>query len=245
MDTKVTTVSATDLDSPCEGCGLLAWAQSTQTTSLPAQIAKDINQAITHNHAILRGRYLVRAGTAFKSVFALHSGLLKNTVTTSGGLEQVTGFVLPGDPVGLDGLGNGTHICNTLAIEDSRVCAISFAELERLCHLVPAMQHHFHRILGKAIAEDCGLMLLLGSMNAGQRIAYFLLNLSARYAARKFSGTRFRLRMSRQEMGSYLGLKLETVSRMLTQFKREGLIALENREVEIKNVNGLRRRLDQ
>lgn len=186
----------------------------------------------------------MRAGAAFKSVFVLHSGLLKNTVTTSGGLEQVTGFVLPGDPVGLDGIGNGTHVCNTLAIEDSHVCAISFAQLERLCHLVPRLQHQFHRVLGKTIAEDCGLCLLLGSMNAEQRVAYFLLNLSARYAARKFSSTRFRLRMSRREMGNYLGLTLETVSRTLTQFKREGLIALENREVEIKDVNGLRRRLD-
>ena len=134
---------------------------------------------------------------------------------------------------------------DAVALEDTDVCEIPFDQLEQLSGKIPALQHHFHRIMSREIARDYGVMLLLGSMRAEERLAAFLLNLSQRFAARGYSPTRFNLRMTRHEIGSYLGLKLETVSRAFSRLREEGMISVQSRSIELKNIDKLRALMGQ
>jgi CRP/FNR family transcriptional regulator len=155
------------------------------------------------------------------------------------GREQVTGFYLPGEPLGLDGVCGEVHRCDAVALEDSTLCIIPFHQLEALCHEMRAMQHHVHRMMSGEIVRESGLMMMLGTMTAEERVAAFLLNLSKRLAALGYSSTEFLLRMTREEIGSYLGLKLETVSRMLSKFHKGGLVDTQGKLIHILNRAGL------
>ena len=136
-------------------------------------------------------------------------------------------------------------MCDAVSLEDSEVCEIPFNDLETLSRHIPTLQQHFHRIMSREIARDYGVMLLLGSMRAEERLAAFLLNLSQRFAARGYSSKSFLLRMTRNEIGSYLGLKLETISRALSHFQTEGIIAVQNKSVEILDAGRLRAMVSQ
>jgi CRP/FNR family transcriptional regulator len=152
---------------------------------------------------------------------------------------------MAGELLGLDGIGSGKHLCDAVSLEDSEVCEIPFGELEELSREIPTLQQHFHRIMSREITRDYGVMLLLGSMRAEERLAAFLLNLSQRFAARGYSPKRFMLRMTRNEIGSYLGLKLETISRAMSHFQSEGIITVQNKNVEIKDTDRLRAMVGQ
>ncbi len=175
-----------------------------------------------------------------QSLYAVRTGFLKTCVLHDDGREQVAGFHMMGELLGMDAIGSGKHISDAIALEDSEVCEIPFAEFERLSRDMPALQQHFHRIMSREIARDYGVMLLLGSMRAEERLAAFLLNLSQRFAARGYSSTQFILRMTREEIGSYLGLKLETVSRAFSHFQNEEIISVQNKNIEIKDLERLR-----
>lgn len=180
-----------------------------------------------------RGNTLYRCGDHFSFLYAVRNGYFKSTALLANGRNQVTGFSMAGEVLGMDGIGPERHTCNTIALEDSEVCAIPFAGLQELAHEIPSVQHHFHRMLSREIVREHGVMLLLGSMNADERVAMFLLNLSQRFAARGYSPSEFNLRMTRGEIGSYLGLKLETVSRIFSKFQDEGLIGVQQKFIRI------------
>jgi CRP/FNR family transcriptional regulator len=145
----------------------------------------------------------------------------------------------------MDGIGLERYTCNTIALEDSEVCAISFARLQKLAHEIPSLQRHFHRMMSREIVRKHRVMLLLGSMIAEERLAMFLLNLSQRFAARGYSPSEFNLRMTREEIGSYLGLKLETVSRTFSKFQEDGLIGVHQKLIRILDRAGLERVMDR
>lgn len=184
---------------------------------------------------VARGTSLYRTGDVFDSLYAVRSGAFKSVGVSHNGDEKVTGFHLPGELLGLDAISAGRHGYDAVALEDSEVCAIPFAALEKMALSVPALQHKLFRVLSGDIARDQGLMLLLGSMTAEQRLAAFLLSLSRRYQRLGFSSERYMLRMTREEIGNYLGLTLETVSRLLSRFQKEEVITVRQREIEIRN----------
>lgn len=189
---------------------------------------------------VARGASAFLDGDRFQSLYAVRSGAFKTVSVSRHGDEKVTGFHLPGELLGLDAISSGTHGYNAVALEDSEVCVIPFAQLEHLARSIPALQHQLLRLVSSDISRDQGLMLLLGSMTAEQRLAAFLLSLSRRHQRLGFSPSRFVLRMTREEIGNYLGLTLETVSRLLSRFQREGLIGVQQRDIEIKDVQSLR-----
>jgi CRP/FNR family transcriptional regulator, anaerobic regulatory protein len=171
----------------------------------------------------------------------VRAGSFKTVVMHRDGREQVTGFNLAGDVLGLDGIGSGVHCCDALAIEDSQVCIIPFHQLEAMCRDVQPLQQHVHRLMGSEIVREATLMMLLGTMSADQRVATFLLNLSGKLKARGYSPAEFHLRMTREEIGSYLGMKLETVSRMLSKFQKDGLLDTHGKQIRILDMEGLSR----
>ena len=207
---------------------------------LPGEVASVVSKLAAGKRRVRLGEFLFRAGTPFHSLYVVRAGMFKSILLDSEGREQVTGFLMTGEVLGLDGIEKEICQSNAVALEDSEVWEIPFSRLEALCRQEPAMQRTFHRLMSREIQRDYLMMLLLGSMSAEERLAAFLVNLSQRLTARGYSATRFILRMSRREIGSYLGLTLETVSRVFSRFQRDGLIRAELKSVELKDTARLR-----
>ena len=181
-----------------------------------------------------------RAGAQFESLYAVRSGFFKSYVLAEDGREQVTGFQMAGDIVGLESIEADAHGTTVEALDDSIVCVIPFAALERTAGRLPGLQRQLFRMLSREIARDQSMMMLLGTMHAEGRVAAFLLNLSQRFHQRGYADAEFNLRMTREEIGSYLGLKLETVSRVFSRLQQSRLIDVQNRHVRIRDVTGLK-----
>ena len=199
-----------------------------------------LDDLVSIRRRLKRGEHLYRAGQEFDAIYAIRSGFFKTDVLLEDGRDQVTGFQMAGELLGLDGISTEHHTCNAIALEDSEICAIPFPHLESLSRDIPTLQHHFHKVMSREIVRDHGVMMLLGTMRAEERLAAFLLNLSQRFTARGFSHAEFYLRMTREEIGSYLGLKLETVSRAFSRFQEDGHIAVQQKHIRILNVSGLK-----
>ncbi|WP_332744479.1 fumarate/nitrate reduction transcriptional regulator Fnr [Hydrogenophaga sp.] len=199
-----------------------------------------LDRVISTRKRIKRGQSLFNVGDKFTSLYAVRSGFFKTCVTTADGRDQVTGFQMTGEIIGMDGIVSDHHSCDAVALEDAEVCIMPFDQVEELSREFTTLQHHVHKILSREIVREHGVMLLLGSMRAEERLAAFLLNLVQRLHARGFSQSEFVLRMTREEIGSYLGMKLETVSRTFSKFVEDGIIDVKQRYVHIKNVDGLR-----
>lgn len=190
---------------------------------------------------VYHGDALYRTGDPFQSIYIVRIGSFKNVVVHRGGYEQVTGFFFTGEPLGMEGIATGKYTSEAIALEDSRVCVIPFHRLERLCREVHALQHHVYRMMSSEIVRESNLLFLVANMSAEERVASFLLNVSQRLHVRGYSATEFLLRMTRDDMGSYLGMKHETVSRTLSKFQELGLIRVQGKHIKLLDVGGLAR----
>ncbi len=199
-----------------------------------------IDEIVAKRRKVERGAPLYRSGEDFSSLYAIRTGFFKTCVRTEDGREQVTGFQMAGEIIGLDGIVSDRHTCDAVALEDAEVCVMPFDRLEELSREVTALQHHVHKIMSREIVREHGVMLLLGSMRAEERLAAFLMNLVQRLHARGFSRTEMVLRMSRDEIGSYLGMKIETVSRTFSKLADERILEVSQRQVRIVNPEALR-----
>lgn len=199
-----------------------------------------IDDLVAARRKIKRGTTLFRNGEKFTSLYAVRTGFFKTRVASEDGRDQVTGFQMAGEVIGLDGIVNDHHTCDAVALEDAEVCVMPFDRIEELSREVNALQRHVHKIMSREIVREHGVMLLLGSMRAEERLATFLLNLVQRLHARGFSQSELVLRMTREEIGSFLGLKLETVSRTFSKFVEDGTVEVKQRHVRIINTEALK-----
>ncbi|MDM4765725.1 fumarate/nitrate reduction transcriptional regulator Fnr [Pelomonas sp. SE-A7] len=225
----------------CSSCNL-------RELCLPVGLSPDnldqIDTMVGSRKSVPRGDTLFRTGDEFQAIYAVRTGFFKTCVSSEDGRDQVTGFQMAGELLGLDGISNDRHSCDAVALEDSQVCVIPFSQLEELSREINDLQRQFHKIMSREIVRDHGVMLLLGSMRAEERLAAFLLNLTQRLNARGFSASSLVLRMTREEIGSYLGLKLETVSRTFSKFQDEGLLEVKQRQIRILDQAGLQQLLN-
>lgn len=199
-----------------------------------------LEELVSTRKRVRRGEALYRAGDRFDALYAIRLGYLKSAVTSSDGREQVTSFHMSGDIVGLDGLAGMVYSSDLIALEDTEVCILPYDKLLEVTQNMFSMSQHFQKLLAMEIVRQNGVMLLLGSMHAEERLAAFILNLSQRFEQRGYSRSEFVLRMTRAEIGSYLGLKLETVSRVLSRFSHDNLIIVNQKHVQIMDFEGLR-----
>jgi CRP/FNR family transcriptional regulator len=190
---------------------------------------------------IKKGAALFHAGDPLRSLYAVRLGFFKTTICSEDGREQLTGFQMGGELLGIDAISNNVHVCDAIALEDSEVCPIQFNQLERLSRELPSLQYNLNRILSREIVRDHEMLLLMGNLNAEERLAAFLLNLSNRMAARGYSPTAFVLRMTREDIGSYLGLRLETICRAIGYLRDNAIVRISGRAVEILDVKQLQR----
>ena len=226
----------------CSNCNLRELCMPVGLS--PSDLDK-IDEVVAVRRKIKRGAALFRNGENFTSLYAIRTGFFKTCITTEDGRDQVTGFQMAGEIIGLDGIVNDHHTCDAVALEDAEVCVMPFDKIEDLSREVNALQHHVHKIMGREIVRVHGVMLLLGSMRAEERLAAFLLNLVQRLHARGFSQSELVLRMTREEIGSYLGHKLETVSRTFSKFVDDGIVDVKQRHVRILDTEALKRIVNQ
>jgi CRP/FNR family transcriptional regulator len=230
-------VSSQAIKVACSNCNLRELCMPLGLTTTELERIDDI---VASRRKIKRGDTLFRNGEKFTSLFAIRTGFFKTCVASEDGRDQVTGFQMAGEVIGLDGIVNDHHTCDAVALEDAEVCVMPFDRIEELSREVNALQRHVHKIMSREIVRENGVMLLLGSMRAEERVAAFLLNLVQRLHARGFSQSELVLRMTREEIGSYLGLKLETVSRTFSKFAEDGIVEVRQRHVRIMNTDALK-----
>lgn len=222
----------------CSNCNL---KELCMPVGLTDHELEQLDTLVSARTRVAKGESLFHSGDAFKSLYAVRSGTFKTRINTEEGTDQVTGFQMTGEILGLDGIGNNLHMCDAVALEDSEVCVIPYEQLDTLSQQFRPLQTHFHKVMSREIIKDQNVMLLLGSMRAEQRLAAFFSNLSERQKARGFSSSQMNLRMTREEIGSYLGLKLETVSRTLKKLQNDALIEINQRHLVVTNPAGLKR----
>ena len=207
---------------------------------IPVSKLEQLDSLVAKRRRVKRGDSLFAIGARFSSLYALRTGFFKTCASIGGMRCQITGFQIPGELLGLDGLASESHTVEAVALEDSELCILPFSQLERIARDFQPLQHQLHRVMSREIVREHSVMMLLGSMRSDQRVAAFLLNLSERYKCLGYAADEFVLRMTREEIGSYLGLKLETVSRSLSRFQSLRIIEINGRNVKLVDFPKLR-----
>jgi CRP/FNR family transcriptional regulator len=230
-------MNSTSIKVACSNCNL---RELCMPLGLNESEMERVDEVVATRRKVSRGDNLFRNGDKFNALFAIRTGFFKTRISAEDGRDQVTGFQMAGEIIGLDGIVSDHHTCDAVALEDAEVCVMPFDRIEELSREITSLQRHVHKIMSREIVRENGVMLLLGSMRAEERLAAFLLNLVQRLHARGFSKSELVLRMTREEIGSYLGLKLETVSRTFSKFAEEGIVEVKQRHVRILDADGLK-----
>lgn len=231
-------IKLSDLKSHCENCSLydLCLPMGLESGDLDR-----LDNVIKRRQSVEKNKFLFRLGEPLKSVYAIRSGSFKTYLTNPDGTEQIVGFSLPGELLGMDGISDEKHTCTAKALETSSVCEIPFERLESLARDIPGLQHQLLRLMSKEIQQDQNLMLLLAQMPADTRLASFLLGLSERLNKRGYASNDFNLSMSRGDIANLLGMAVETISRLLSHFQDIGLLKVERKHISVLNLDELRK----
>lgn len=233
---KITPMNHDAIKIACANCNM-------RELCMPIQLSPDelirIDELVGARRKINRGKTLFHIGERFLNLYAIRTGFFKTCISSEDGRDQVMGFQMAGEIIGLDGIVNDHHTCDAVALEDAEICVLPIAQIEILSRKVNSLQRHINKILSREIVRQHNVMLLLGSMRAEERLAAFLLNLAQRLHSRGFSQSELVLRMTREEIGSYLGLKLETISRTFSRFVDEDIVKVKQRHVHILNLSAL------
>ncbi|MFK7858565.1 MAG: fumarate/nitrate reduction transcriptional regulator Fnr [Granulosicoccus sp.] len=233
----ISNISRHCAEATCANCNLRELCVPGAITS---QELEQLDSIVAMRKKVKKGATLFHAGEDFKALYAVRSGFFKSRIAASNGRDQITGFQTPGELMGLDGVATERHGVDAVALEDSEVCIIPYTDLERIARDFPPLQQQLHRVMSREIVREHGVMLLLGSMKAEERVAAFLLNISERYKRLGYSAEEFILRMTRQEIGSYLGLKLETVSRTFSRLQEQGIIEVSGKSVKLVRLDAIK-----
>ncbi len=228
----INVINIASMKAACKDCSLreLCLPLGLEEADLSA-----VERLVKRRRTLKKGEALYRVGDPLHSLFAIRTGTFKSTGLMEDGRVQVTGFYLPGELLGMDAIGADRHPCTTEALETSGVCEIPFNALEDLAQKIPGLQRQLLRMMSREIARDEGMLMMLGHMSAEERFASCLLSFSQRHARLGANGQQFKLGMSRQELGDYLGLALETISRLFSRFRAEGLIEVQGRHVSLRD----------
>lgn len=229
-------IDFTKIKVSCESCNL---HELCLPRGLDGKDLEKLDRIVTRTQPLHKGDVLFSAGDKFSNLYAVRTGCIKLTASSAQGEEQILGFYLPGEIIGLDGIEKEIHGCTAVALDTSSLCAIGFNNLAEVCRQLPALNDQMFRLMGRELTHDNQLLLTITKKNADGRIATFLLSLSTRFRRLGYSATEFRLPMSRSEIGNYLGLTFETVSRSLNRFQKQGLISINHKYITILDMTAL------
>lgn len=220
----------------CANCSLRALCLPEGIS--PAEV-EQLDNLVKQRVPMDRGQELFHAGQRFNDIYVVRSGTVRTAQAGAPGEEQVIGFHLPGEMLGLDAISSGYHQCTAVALERTSLCAVPFSQLEEVATRVPGLQQQLLRIISRAMVEDHHHLATLGRRSARERLALFLHSLSVRLERSGHAGDQFSLMMSRGEIASYLGLALETVSRLMTRLADEGVIAIDRKHLRVLDRDAL------
>ncbi len=211
-------------------CSTCAFSAACMQSGYDKAHLRELHVLVEHVGPFKEGEHVFREGDPFNAIAAVRAGTVKTYVTDANGREQVLGFFLPGEIIGLSAISHARYPCNAVSLDSVLLCWFSFPTMAQLATRMPGLQQQLFRLL----SEDIGKAALLsGNYSADERTAAFLIGLSRRYAARGFSPSRFMLTMSRTDIANYLRLAAESVSRVFRRFQDEGLLHVDRREIEI------------
>jgi len=233
MPAKSEILKIADIKISCSNCSL---SQLCLPHGMSGDDMDALDQIVKRQHPYQPGQHIFRAGDRSNSLFAVRSGALKTYCTTEDGDEQVLGFTLPGELVGLDGMSDGSYGSSSVVLDTASVCELPYDRLEEMCHSLSGLNRQMMRVVSKEVSSDQAMLLLLGKRNADERLAAFLLSMSIRYKSRGLSATEFNLPMSRQDIGNYLGLAIETVSRLFASFQKDQLLTVNRRQIVLQDL---------
>lgn len=231
-------IKLSELKSHCQSCSLY---DLCLPMGLDSGDLDKLDHVIKRRQSVNKNNFLFRMGESLKSVYAIRSGSFKTYLTNPDGTEQIIGFSLPGELLGMDAISENEHACSAKALETSNVCEIPFERLESLARDIPNLQHQLFRLMSNEIRQDQHSMLLLAQMPAETRLASFLLGMSERLNKRGYAAAEFNLSMSRGDIANLLGMAVETISRLLGQFQDNGLLNVERKHITILNLEKLRK----
>ncbi len=229
-------IDFTKLKVSCQKCSL---AELCLPHGLSMTDMEKLDQLVRHPRPLDRGEHLFRSGDVLGSLYAVRSGSAKLVMGNSKGEEQILGFYLPGEVVGFDAINTGFHTCSAMALETSSICTLPYSQLSEISRSLPTLQEQVLRLIGREMSIENELLLTINRKSADERIATFLISLSNRFRRLGYAQNEFRLSMSRQEIGNYLGLTIETVSRSFTRLQKRRLITTQRRAVKLLDVNAL------
>ena len=238
MATTGSNLKLIHVKSACEACRV---RELCLPTRLAEQDVSLVDELVVRREPLAKGDYLYRTGDKFKGIYAVQHGAIKTYGLTLQGREQVTGFHLAGEVLGLDAIDEDAHPCNAVALEKTEVCQLPFDKLEQLSQGVPGLLHNLSRVMSREILREEHVLMMLGGTTAEQRLSRFVLNLQERVAQREIIGSSFHLCMSRQDISNYLGLALETVSRQFTQLQERQILEIHNRYITILQPEALQK----
>ena len=221
-------------------CGQCMLSKLCLPAGIDQQDLQRLNGLVRTNVDVAKSAQLVRAGQGLSDLFVVSSGALKTVSLTSQGTETVLGFHLPGELLGLDALSTGKHVCDIVALTQSRVCKIPVDRLDEASSAIPGLQRQLLRLMGRCVGREQAHNETLVRVQAMERVARFLIELSNRYRTAGFSDELFQLPMSRQDIANFLGVALETVSRNFTRLQEDGVLEVSGRRVQLKNLPRLR-----
>ena len=200
-----------------------------------------LEKVIQHERCLAKGDTLFKVDQSFKSLYIVQSGSIKVFLPTSDGDEQIVGFRMPGELLGLDALGLQVHTCTAVALETTHICEIPYDQLNNIANEVPDLREHFMHLMSNEIADEHTMMLMLGKKSAGERIAAFFVSFSERFSKRGFSPNQFNLTMSRHDIANYLGLAVETISRCISHMQEDQIIEADRKYIRILDMSRLRK----
>jgi len=221
----------------CASCSL---SELCLPRGMGQEAIEKLDSIIKRSSPIQKDAVLFRAGDEFRGLYAVRSGLIKVYSSANDGEEQIIGFFLPGEILGLDAVETQVHVCSAVALETSSYCTVPFSELSEVCKEIPELQNQLFRIMSRELSSENQMLLTLGKKNSEEKVATFLLTISTRYHQLGYSANEFKLAMSRQEIGNYLGITFETVSRVFSRLQRNGIIKVNRKAIKITDMVALK-----
>src|SRR5574343_866395 len=225
-----------DAEAHCQHCDM---HPVCHPSTLDTAQLETLGQWFPTRRRLKRGEALYEIGEPFNAIYALRRGFFKPLLPSHQQRDQITGFQMTGEILGLDGIGSGFHACQAIALEGSEVCMVPYGSVDELASNLPTLHAHLNKLMSQRIVQDQSTFQVLANLRSESRLAAFLMDLGKRFAALGYSPNSFVLRMTREEIGSYLGLSLETVSRLFSRFQEDGLVDVQTRHLHVTNPEAL------
>lgn len=233
MDKPGQIIDFSKIKATCSNCSL---HELCLPRGLKAADIEKLELVVKGSRPVEKGKHIFRAEDPFESFYAVRSGSVKVYIINESGEEQIIGFYFPGEIIGFDAIEHHKHACSAVTLETTTYCALPYEKINEICMQIPDLQNQMFRLLSREISNDNQLLLTINKRSAEERVATFLISLSSRFRKMGYSAKEYNLPMSRQEIGNYLGLTIETVSRLFTKFQRNGLVKINRKAISLEDL---------